>query len=168
MTDNAAGEVPARADHPSVRRVRAALTALAATGEIRVLPESARTAVEAAAALGCAVGAIASSLVFDADGEPVLVITSGAHRVDTAKVSADHGLPPLRRASPDFVRTHTGQAIGGVSPVAHPAPVRTLVDRWLARHDPVWAAAGHPHAVFPTSYDELLRMTGGTPADVET
>jgi prolyl-tRNA editing enzyme YbaK/EbsC (Cys-tRNA(Pro) deacylase) len=94
-------------------------------------------------------------------------VTSGAHRVDVAKVAADHGLPPLRRATPDFVRTATGQAIGGVSPVGHPAPVRTLVDRWLARHDVVWAAGGHPHAVFPTSFDELVAMTGGTPTDVE-
>ena len=121
-----------------------------------MLPDSARTAAEAAAALGCEVGAIASSLVFDSGGEAVLVVTSGAHRVDVAKVAADHGLPPLRRAAPDFVRAATGQAIGGVSPVGHPAPVRTFVDRWLSRHDVVWAAGGHPHAVFPTTYDELV------------
>jgi prolyl-tRNA editing enzyme YbaK/EbsC (Cys-tRNA(Pro) deacylase) len=138
-----------------------------ATGEVRVLPDSARTAAEAAAALGCEVGAIASSLVFDAGGEAVLVVTSGAHRVDVTKVAADHGLPPLRRATPDFVRAATGQAIGGVSPVGHPGPVRTFVDRWLARHQVVWAAGGHPHAVFPTSYDELVALTGGTPTDVE-
>ena len=147
--------------------MRAALAALDVNGQIRVLPDSTRTAAHAATALGCEVGAIASSLVFDADGDPVLVITSGAHRVDTAKVSADHGLPPLRRADPDFVRAHTGQSIGGVAPVGHPAPVRSLVDRWLDRHDTVWAAGGHPHAVFPTTYDELVRITGGTPTDVE-
>lgn len=151
----------------SIRRVADALTAHGATGEIRLLPDSTRTAVAAAAALGCEVGAIASSLVFDAGGEAVLVITSGAHRVDVDKVRADHGLPPLRRASPDFVRAATGQAIGGVAPVGHPAPVRTFVDGWLRRHDVVWAAGGHPHAVFPTTYDELVAMTGGTPADVE-
>lgn len=82
------------------------------------------------------------------------------------KVAADHALSALSRASAEFVRTHTGQAIGGVSPVGHPAPVRTFVDTELARHDVVWAAAGHPHAVFPTSYDELLRITGGTAVDV--
>ncbi|CAN5875033.1 YbaK/EbsC family protein [soil metagenome] len=153
-------------EHRSVVRMRAVLAALGATGEIRVLPDSARTAAEAAAALGCEVGAIASSLVFDTAGEPVLVVTSGAHRVDTGKVAADHGLPPLRRASPDFVRTHTGQAIGGVAPVGHPAPVRTFVDRWLARYETVWAAGGHPHAVFPTSCDELVSMTGGPVIDV--
>jgi len=151
----------------SVRRVAEALAERGATGEVRVLPDSARTAAEAAAALGCEVGAIASSLVFDSGGEAVLVVTSGAHRVDVAKVASDHALPPLRRASPDVVRAATGQAIGGVSPVGHPAPVRTYVDRWLARHDVVWAAGGHPHAVFPTTYAELVTLTGGTPIDVE-
>lgn len=151
----------------AVVRVREALEILGATGQVRLLPASARTAVEAAAALGCPVGAIASSLVFDAGGEPVLVITSGAHRVDTAKVAADHGLAPLGRAGAEFVRAHTGQAIGGVAPVGHSAPVRTFVDRWLDRHETVWAAGGHPHAVFPTTYGELVSLTGGTPADVE-
>lgn len=131
-----------------------------------MLPGSARTAPEAATALGVEVGAIVNSLVFDAGGEAVLVLTSGAHRVDTAYVAQQHGLARLDRATPDFVRRHTGQAIGGVSPVGHPAPVRTLVDTWLARHPVVWAAAGHPYAVFPTTYDELLGLTGGTPTDV--
>jgi len=151
----------------SIRRVAETLAERGATGEVRVLPGSARTAAEAAAELACEVGAIASSLVFDADGEAVLVVTSGAHRVDVARVAADHGLPPLRRASPDFVRAATGQAIGGVSPVGHPHPLRTYVDTWLARHKVVWAAGGHPHAVFPTTYDELIALTGGTPTDVE-
>jgi len=151
----------------SVRRVAEALAERGATGEVRVLPDSARTAAEAAAALGCEVGAIASSLVFDSGGEAVLVVTSGAHRVDVAKVASDHALPPLRRASPDVVRAATGQAIGGVSPVGHPAPVRTFVDRWLDRHDVVWAAGGHPHAVFPTTFAELVTLTGGAPIDVE-
>ncbi len=153
-------------EHRSVVRMRTVLAALDVTGEIRMLPESAHTAAEAAAGLGCEVGAIASSLIFDAGGEPVLVVTSGAHRVDTDMVAADEGLPPLRRASPDFVRTHTGQAIGGVAPVGHPAPVRTVVDRWLTRHRTVWAAGGHPHAVFPTTADELARITGGRVIDV--
>ncbi|MGH3497516.1 MAG: YbaK/EbsC family protein [Nocardioidaceae bacterium] len=152
--------------HPQVRNVADALARAGAVGEPRVLPDSARTAAEAAAALGTEVGAIVNSLVFDAGGEPVLILTSGAHRVDTAKVAADRGLPALARATPDFVRTHTGQAIGGVSPLGHPQPVRTLVDRWLDRHEVVWAAAGHPHAVFPTTYSELLEITDGTPTDV--
>ena len=131
-----------------------------------MLPDSARTAQEAAAALRVEVGAIVNSLVFDAGGEAVLVLTSGAHRVDTAYVADRHALGTLARAAPEFVRTHTGQAIGGVSPVGHPEPVRTLVDRWLDRHPVVWAAAGHPYAVFPTTYTELLELTAGTPTDV--
>ncbi|MBA2640548.1 MAG: YbaK/EbsC family protein [Nocardioidaceae bacterium] len=154
-------------DRPAIRRVADALVRHGATGEIRLLPDSTHTAAAAAAALGCEVGAIASSLVFDADGEAILVVTSGAHRVDVAKVAAEHGLPSLRRATPDFVRTATGQTIGGVAPVGHPVPVRTYVDSWLDRHDSVWAAGGHPHAVFATSYAELLALTGGTPTDVE-
>jgi len=151
--------------HPSVVRVRDGLAAAGVPGQVVVLPDSTRTAVAAAAALGCEVGAIASSLVFSCAGEPVLVITSGAHRVDTAKVAANHGLAPLQRA--DAVRAATGQAIGGVAPVGHPVPLRTFVDRWLDRHETVWAAGGHPHAVFPTTYAELLRLTGGTATDVE-
>jgi prolyl-tRNA editing enzyme YbaK/EbsC (Cys-tRNA(Pro) deacylase) len=112
------------------------------------------------------VGAIANSLVFAADGAPLLVMTSGAHRVDTARVAAQIGAAEVGRADARSVRAWTGQAIGGVGPVGHPAPIRTLVDVWLAKYDVVWAAAGHPHTVFPTSFDELVRITGGTPADV--
>lgn len=153
-------------EHPQVRNVAEALRERGAYGEVRMLPDSARTAAAAAAALGCEVGAIANSLIFDAGGEPLLILTSGSHRVDTAKVAADHGLATLRRAAPDFVREHTGQAIGGVSPVGHPARLRTFVDTELARHATVWAAAGHPHSVFPTTYDELLQITGGTAVTV--
>jgi prolyl-tRNA editing enzyme YbaK/EbsC (Cys-tRNA(Pro) deacylase) len=153
--------------HPSIQRVTADLLARGAAGRPRVLPGSTRTAAEAAAALGCEVGAIANSLVFDSDGEPVLILTSGAHRVDTARCAAEIGCPPLDRAAPEFVRLHTGQAIGGVAPVGHPHQIRTFVDRWLGTYEVVWAAAGHPHAVFDTSYEELLRLTNGRPIDVE-
>ena len=149
-----------------MRRVVAALRAAGATGEPVALPESAPTAADAARQLGCDVGAIANSLVFSADGEPLLVLTSGAHRVDTPMVAALLGVQTVTRADPDFVRRHTGMAIGGVAPIGHPHPVRTLVDIDLARHEVVWAAAGHPHTVFPTSYGELLRITGGTAAVV--
>lgn len=152
--------------HPNAQRVADLLVELGATGEVRQLADSTRTAAEAAAALGCDVGAIASSLVFVAGGEPLLVMTSGAHRVDQPKVAALLGVDSVDRASADQVREATGQPIGGVSPVGHPSPLRTLVDVDLARHDVVWAAAGHPHAVFPTTYDELLRLTAGTPAEV--
>ena len=149
-----------------VTRFRATLAGHGAGGDVVVLPDSVHTAALAAAALGCEVGAIANSLLFDADGAPVLILTSGAHRVDTDKVAAAIGVPALRRATPEFVRRHTGQVIGGVSPVGHPAPVPTYVDPWLRRHDVVWAAAGHPAAVFATTTDKLVEMTGGTEIDV--
>jgi prolyl-tRNA editing enzyme YbaK/EbsC (Cys-tRNA(Pro) deacylase) len=150
----------------SVRRVVAALAEAGVSGQVVALTESARTAAQAAAALGCEVGAIANSLVFAADGEPLLVLTSGAHRVDTMLVAALLGVSEVRRGDPDLVRQATGFAIGGVAPVGSLTPLRTLVDIELARHDTVWAAAGHPHAVFPTTYDELLRITGGTATQV--
>jgi prolyl-tRNA editing enzyme YbaK/EbsC (Cys-tRNA(Pro) deacylase) len=154
-------------EHPAIDAFRDALARLGGTGQIVVLPDSVHTAALAAEALGCEVGAIANSLLFDADGSPVLILTSGAHRVDTTKVAADLGVDRLRRAEPEFVRAHTGQVIGGVSPVAHPAPVSTYIDPWLRKYDEVWAAAGHPAAVFSTSYDELVRLTGAEPLDVE-
>jgi prolyl-tRNA editing enzyme YbaK/EbsC (Cys-tRNA(Pro) deacylase) len=154
-------------EHASVSRFRARLEASGGTGEIVVLPASVHTAALAAEALGCEVGAIANSLLFDAGGSPVLILTSGAHRVDTAKVAAAIGVPRLSRATAEFVRRHTGQVIGGVSPIGHPAPVPTYIDPWLRRHDVVWAAAGHPAAVFATTYDELVAMTGAHETDVE-
>ncbi len=150
-----------------VARVQQVLRAAGATGEVRHLAAAAPTAQAAADQLGVPVGAIANSLVFEVDGNPVLVLTSGAHRVDTAKVAALLGVPSLAKAGPAFVREHTGQAIGGVAPVGHPEPIGTLVDITLARHEQVWAAAGHPHTVFPTTFDELLRITGGTAAEVD-
>ncbi|KRB75972.1 aminoacyl-tRNA deacylase [Nocardioides sp. Root190] len=154
------------ADHPSITLFRAEHQRRGGAGEIVILPDSVHTAALAAEALGCAVGAIANSLLFDADGSPVLILTSGDHRVDTTHAGAVIDRGPLRRASPEFVRQHTGQVIGGVSPIAHPAPVPTYLDRWLQRYDVLWAAAGHPAAVFATSYDELLALTGATPIDV--
>ena len=137
------------------------------TGQVRELPDPAPTAATAAAQLGCEVGAIANSLVFSADGAPLLVLTSGAHRVDTGKVAVLVGAGRVKRADPGFVREATGQVIGGVAPVGHPRPLRTLVDRALGSYDVIWAAAGHAHTVFPTSFAELLRITGGAPADVD-
>ncbi len=155
--------------HPSVEKVIRTLAELGAThasSNVRTLPDAARTAVAAAEQLGTAVAQIANSLVFSADGAPVLVMASGGHRVDTAKVAAILGAEKVDRASPEFVREHTGFAIGGVAPVGHPAPLRTLVDVELEQYDEVWAAAGHPHTVFPTTYDELLTITGGEPAEI--
>ena len=146
--------------HRNVAHVRDTLRALDAPGEVRVLADAARTAREAADALGVPVGAICSSLVFLLDGDPLLVLTSGAHRVDTVMLGGELG-GEITRADADAVRAATGQPIGGVAPVGHPAPVRTVVDVALAEHSVVWAAAGHPHAVFPTTFHELVRMTGG-------
>ena len=154
-------------EHPGITRFRDEHTRRGGTGEIVVLPESVHTAALAAEALGCEVGAIANSLVFDDHGSPVLILTSGAHRVDVAATAARIGAGKLARASADFVRQHTGQVIGGVSPIGHPAPVPTYLDLWLQRYDVVWAAAGHPAAVFSTTYDELLELTSASPIDVE-
>ncbi len=153
-------------EHPAITRFRSELAARGGTGRVVVLPDSVHTAALAAEALGCEVGAIANSLLFDAGGSPVLILTSGSHRVDTGKTAAGIGVPRLRRARPEFVREHTGQVIGGVSPVGHPVPVPTYIDPWLRRHDELWAAAGHPAAVFSTSFDELVRMTGAVEIEV--
>lgn len=132
---------------------------------IRVIPDGARTAAEAAAAVGVDVGAIANSLVFVVvDGDrrtPLLVMTSGGHRVDTAALATRIGVPAIDRATPDEVRAATGQAIGGVAPIGHPAPLRTLVDPALEAFPELWAAAGHSHAVFPLGYADLVRITAG-------
>jgi prolyl-tRNA editing enzyme YbaK/EbsC (Cys-tRNA(Pro) deacylase) len=152
--------------HPYAEHVASELASLGVPGQVRELAEPAPTAATAAAQLGCEVGAIANSLVFNADGEPLLVLTSGAHRVDTVRVAADIGAGAVRRADPEFVYASTGQRIGGVAPVGHPKPVRTLVDTALQQYDVVWAAAGHAHTVFPTTFHELVRITSGTPADV--
>ena len=154
-------------EHPSITRFRDEHARLGGTGEVVILPDSVHTAALAAAALGCEVGAIANSLLFDAGGSPVLILTSGSHRVDTDKVAATIGTGALKRAKPEFVREHTGQVIGGVSPIGHPAPVPTWLDTWLERYDVVWAAAGHPAAVFSTTYAELAELTGAPTVDVE-
>jgi prolyl-tRNA editing enzyme YbaK/EbsC (Cys-tRNA(Pro) deacylase) len=153
--------------HPNAENVAVLLRELGVAGSVVELPDPAPTAAAAAAQLGCEIGAIANSLVFSADGEPLLVLTSGAHRVDTVRAAELVEAQNVTRATPEFVRKATGQPIGGVAPVGHPKPLRTLVDVWLFTFDVVWAAAGHPHTVFPTTYDELLRITGGTPAEVE-
>ena len=158
--------------HPNVTAVQDALDAAdsrdgsGARSTVRMLADAATTAALAAAALGVEVGQIANSLIFEADGEPLLILTSGAHRVDVPKVAVDLGITRLKRASAEFVRTHTGQPIGGVAPVGHPKPLRTVVDEALAGYPEIWAAGGIPHAVYPTTYAELVRVTAGTPAQV--
>jgi prolyl-tRNA editing enzyme YbaK/EbsC (Cys-tRNA(Pro) deacylase) len=163
-----------RSLHRNVELVLAALSRAGAdparAARLQVLPDAVNTAAAAAAALGVEVGQIANSLVFEsvsaAGNAPLLVLTSGAHRVDTAKVAGLVGAESVRRAKPELVREATGQVIGGVAPVGHPAPLRTLVDRALEQYPEVWAAGGIPHAVYPTTFAELVAVTGGEAADV--
>jgi prolyl-tRNA editing enzyme YbaK/EbsC (Cys-tRNA(Pro) deacylase) len=150
-----------------VSAVEQALKAAGAAGEIRMFPEPVPTAAVAAATLGCEVGAIANSLVFEADGDALLVLASGGHRVHTARLARRLGTGKIRQADPGFVLAHTGQAVGGVAPVGHPRPLRTVVDQALAAYPVVWAGAGDERAMFATNYDELVKITNGTPSDVD-
>lgn len=154
-------------EHPAISAFRRDLDRLDATGDVVVLPDSVHTAALAAQALGCEVGAIANSLLFDTGDGPALILTSGAHRVDTAATAERIGVGELRRASPSYVRTHTGQVIGGVSPIGHPSPIPTWIDPWLREHPVIWAAAGHPAAVFSTTFDELVRLSGAAQVTVD-
>jgi prolyl-tRNA editing enzyme YbaK/EbsC (Cys-tRNA(Pro) deacylase) len=149
-----------------VDRVVAALEAGGADADVRRFELPVPTAAAAAGVLGCEVGAIANSLVFEADGEPLLVLASGAHRVDTAKVATLIGVQRVRRAGPEFVLAATGQEVGGVAPVGHPAPLRTVVDVDLAAYPVVWAGGGDHYTMFAATYDDLLRLTGGEAATV--
>jgi len=148
-------------EHPAVVRVEAALEEAGVVTQVVWLDGAAKTAAEAAAALGIEVGAIANSLVFLLDGEPVLVMTSGAHRVDTDWLGEQVG-GTFSRADASVVKLATGQVIGGIAPLGHPAPLRTFIDVSLADYPEIWAAAGHAHTVFPLSYAQLVDITNGT------
>jgi prolyl-tRNA editing enzyme YbaK/EbsC (Cys-tRNA(Pro) deacylase) len=152
--------------HANVARVQRALAAAGSEAQVQELPDSTRTSVEAANALGVEVGHIAKSLIFLADDKPVMVVASGSDRVDVARLSAQLGGAKVKRADADAVRAATGYPIGGVSPAGLNGDVTVLVDQALSEYDVVWAAGGTSHAVFPTSYAELLRITGGEAADV--
>lgn len=154
-------------DSSSVLRVRAALLEAGAHADIVALPDAARTAKAAAEALGCSVAQIANSLVFrlERSGLPLLVMSSGANRVDLSRLAALAG-EPAGKADAAYVREATGFAIGGVAPVGHLRRLRTLVDRTLLRFEEIWAAAGHPHTVFRLTPQVLVRITGGELADV--
>ncbi len=151
--------------NPSVIRVTALLKELGCSGEVTILSDSARTALDAANALGIEVGQVASSIVFKLpSGNPLLVITSGRHRVDTELVAKNLGVEKLHRADADFVKNASGFSIGGVSPVGWVnKPEIILIDQALNDYGVAWAAAGHPHSVYPTSFEELARVTGATP-----
>jgi len=152
----------------AVKRAAEAMRANSMAGEIKVLTDSARTAVDAANALGIEVGQIASSLVFKLpNGGTLLVVTSGRHRVDLDRVAKFLGISSLDRADADFVKEFSGYSVGGVAPVGWiNQATEILVDQALADYEIVWAAAGHPHTVFPTSFTELLKVTGGRAAVV--
>ena len=150
--------------NPSVQRVSAKLKELGIDGEVHVLSDSARTAQEAADALGILVGQVASSIVFKLDDEsPLLVITSGRHRVDTKLVAEKLGIAKLHRVDADYVKEKSGFSIGGVSPVGWVNPATILIDEALNDYEIVWAAAGHPHSVYPTTFAELVAATGAKP-----
>jgi prolyl-tRNA editing enzyme YbaK/EbsC (Cys-tRNA(Pro) deacylase) len=149
----------------AVKRVQQALISNGASGQIKVLADSARSAAEAAAALGIEVGQIASSIIFKLpDQSPLLVITSGRHRVDTELVAKQLGEDKLDRVDADYVKEKSGFSIGGVSPLGWISkPEIILIDEALNDYEVVWAAAGHPHAVYPTTYNELITCTGAKP-----
>jgi prolyl-tRNA editing enzyme YbaK/EbsC (Cys-tRNA(Pro) deacylase) len=149
----------------AVRRFKEAATALGISGEINILAETARTAIDAANGLGIEVGQIASSLIFKLpSGNPLLIITSGRHRVDTDLVAKNLNIAELGRADANYVKEVSGYSVGGVSPIGWiTAPELTLIDEALNDYSVVWAASGHPHAVYPTSFAELMSCTGATP-----
>jgi prolyl-tRNA editing enzyme YbaK/EbsC (Cys-tRNA(Pro) deacylase) len=145
----------------AVKRVIAALKDHGINGQVHILSESARTAQEAADALGIEVGQIASSLIFQfVDGSPLLIITSGRHRVDTDLVARTLGVETLTRVDANYVKEKSGFSIGGVAPLGWISPATILIDQALNDYEIVWAAAGHPHAVYPTSFTELVACTG--------
>lgn len=150
-------------ENSSVQRVQGLMKELGMKGEITALADSARTAKEAADALGIEVGQVASSIVFKLDDEsPLLVITSGRHKVDTDLVAKNLNQSKLHRVDADYVKEKSGFSIGGVSPIGWVSKSTILIDEALNDYDVVWAAAGHPHSVFPTTYAELIACTGAT------
>ena len=152
-------------ERASVKRAQEAMDRLNVSGRIHALSESARTSQEAADSLGVEVGQIASSLIFKLpSGGALLIITSGRHRVDTDLVAKNLDIPELGRADANYVKEVSGYSVGGVSPIGWiTTPEITLIDEALNDYEIVWAASGHPHAVYPTSYTELIACTGATP-----
>jgi prolyl-tRNA editing enzyme YbaK/EbsC (Cys-tRNA(Pro) deacylase) len=149
-----------------VRDVAGILRELEVAGTIRRLPGHVLTADAAAEQLGCELGAIAKSMVFVAGGEPILVLTSGVHRVDVKRVAPVLGVPALKRPDPRFVLEMTGQSVGGVAPVGHPRRIRTVLDRHLGKFEVIWAGGGDGYSMFPTTLGELARITQGVVADI--
>ena len=152
--------------NPVVENVRAALAAAGLPDTVVVVDDTVATAATAAAVLGCEVGAIANSLIFECGGAPLLILASGAAKVDVKLVARQHGLPKISRASADFVLEHAGQPVGGVAPLGHKEPIRAFLDKDLARFPVLWAGAGSHQAMLSVSYEELARVTGAVPTAV--
>lgn len=149
-----------------VLAVKAALTALGAEDTVRIFDEEVPTAAAAASVLGCEVAAITNSLIFDVDGEPLLILASGAAKVDTALVARRLETGKIRRAKPEFVLAHTGQEVGGVAPVGHPEKIRTILDVSLRPLPVLWAGAGDHHSMFSITYEDLQRITAAEELEV--
>jgi prolyl-tRNA editing enzyme YbaK/EbsC (Cys-tRNA(Pro) deacylase) len=149
-----------------VLNVKSALTAAGVSDTVQIFEDKVPTAAAAASVLGCDVGAITNSLIFELDGAPLLILASGAAKVDTALVAAQLGTGKIRRATPEFVLEHTGQEVGGVAPVGHPKKLRTILDSSLREYPLLWAGAGDHNSMFSISYQELARVTDAEPLQV--
>jgi len=149
-----------------VLNVKSALTAAGVSDTVQIFEDKVPTAAAAASVLGCEVAAITNSLIFELDGAPLLILASGAARVDTTLVADQLGTGRIRRASPDFVLEHTGQEVGGVAPVGHPKKLRTILDTSLREYPLLWAGAGDHNSMFSISYEELARITDAEPLQV--
>lgn len=157
---------PRRGDRSAVDRVRRALLAAGLPDTVRTFDDEVPTAAAAAQVLGCELGAIANSLVFELEGSPLLILASGAARVDTDLVAEQLNSGRIRRASPEFVLEHTGQRVGGVAPVGHPTPLRTLIDIHLSGYPLLWAGAGDHQSMLSITYEDLARVTDAQPLEV--
>lgn len=152
--------------HDPILNVRSALTAAGAEDTVRIFKDKVPTAAAAASTLGCDVAAITNSLIFELDNEPLLILASGAAKVDTVLVAQQLGTGKIRRANPEFVLIHTGQEVGGVAPLGHPRKIRTILDASLQEHTVLWAGAGDHNSMFSITYEELARITAAEPLRV--
>lgn len=159
-------ELSQETENPVVSNVRRALVAAGLPDTVIVVPDSVATAATAAAVLGCEVGAIANSLIFECDGAPLLILASGAAKVNVKLLAREHGLGKITRADPEFVLVHAGQPVGGVAPLGHPEPIRAFLDTDLAQFPVLWAGAGSHQAMLSLSYADLLRVTDAVPTSV--
>ncbi|MHA7304121.1 YbaK/EbsC family protein [Arthrobacter sp. TMN-49] len=148
--------------NPVVENVRGALAAAGLADTVIIVPDSVATAATAAAVLGCDVGAIANSLIFECGGAPLLILASGAAKVNVKLLAREHGLAKISRATPEFVLEHAGQPVGGVAPLGHPSPIRSFLDTSLRQYPVLWAGAGSHQAMLSLSYQQLLETTGAT------